>query len=270
MIEASPNPTVIVLAGINGAGKTTASRSVLANTLAVMTFVNADVIAQGLSGFDPDAAAIRAGQVMLEQLDNLAARRASFAFETTLAARTYAGKLHALRESGYEVRLFYFWLDSVDLAIARVAARVKKGGHHISASTIRQRYGRSLRNLFNLYMPVVTGWKVYDNSAEARIRLVAEGKQNQPHVVLRPPVLVVDRQECCPWLKKRKRTIAEMIDDDELMTEAIRQGVREELLSHARAGNPVPSSENGRIVWLSPEEIYRRLDYSADPGAKAS
>jgi predicted ABC-type ATPase len=97
---------VIVLAGINGAGKTTASRSLLANTLRVMTFVNADVIAQGLSGFDPDAAAIRAGRIMLEQLEELAAQRASFAFETTLAARTYAGKLRELRESGYRVHLF--------------------------------------------------------------------------------------------------------------------------------------------------------------------
>src|SRR5580700_8448462 len=131
MSDVIQNPSIIILAGINGAGKTTASRSLLANTLKVMTFVNADVIAQGLSGFDPDSAAMRAGQIMLEQLDNLAAQRASFAFETTLAARTYAGKLHSLRESGYAVHLFYFWLESEELAIARVAARVRKGGHHI-------------------------------------------------------------------------------------------------------------------------------------------
>src|SRR5437588_3177373 len=107
----SPNPTVIVLAGINGAGKTTAARSLLANTLKVMTFVNADVIAQGLSGFDPGAAAVRAGRIMLEQLHELAAQRADFAFETTLAGRTYAAWLDSLRESGYEVHLFYFWLN---------------------------------------------------------------------------------------------------------------------------------------------------------------
>jgi predicted ABC-type ATPase len=186
MGEVNPNPAVIVLAGSNGAGKTTSARSLLANTLHVMTFVNADVIAQGLSGFDPAAAAIRASQVMLEQLEELAARRASFAFETTLAARTYAGKLHALRESGYRVHLFYFWLDSVDLAIARVAARVRRGGHDIPEATIRQRYGRSIRNLFKLYMPVVTGWKVYDNSAEGRTRLIAKGKPDQPEVVFDP------------------------------------------------------------------------------------
>jgi predicted ABC-type ATPase len=186
MNEISPNPTAIVLAGINGAGKTTASRSLLANTLKVMTFVNADVIAQGLSGFDPDAAALRAGRIMLEQLTELAAQRANFAFETTLAGRAYAGWVDSLRAAGYRIHLFYFWLNSPELAIARVATRVKKGGHHVPEATIRQRYERSIRNLFDLYMPVVTGWKVYDNSAEDRPQLLAKGKRDQPAIVFDP------------------------------------------------------------------------------------
>ncbi|HEV3005617.1 MAG TPA: zeta toxin family protein [Pirellulales bacterium] len=185
-MTSSPNPTAIVLAGINGAGKTTASRWLLAKTLKVTTFVNADVIAQGLSGFDPDAAAIRAGRVMLEQLHALAAQRADFAFETTLAARSHAGWFDSLRESGYQVHLFYLWLESVEIAIARVAARVNAGGHHVADATIRRRFGRSLRNLFELYMPVVTGWNVYDNSAEGRPRLVAKGKRGRPEVVFDP------------------------------------------------------------------------------------
>jgi predicted ABC-type ATPase len=184
MTEGSPNPTVIVLAGSNGAGKTTASRSLLANTLRVMTFVNADVIAQGLSGFDPDAAALRAGRIMLEQLHELAAQRATFAFETTLAGRTYAGWLDSLRATGYRIHLFYFWLNSPDLAIARVAARVQKGGHPIPETTIRRRYERSVRNLFKVYLPLVTGWKVYDNSAGGWPRMLAKGKRDQPAVVL--------------------------------------------------------------------------------------
>ena len=175
MHEVSPSPTAIVLAGINGAGKTTASRSLLANTLHVMTFVNADVIAQGLSGFDPQAAALRAGRIMLEQLEELKFQRANFAFETTLAGRTYARWLESLRESGYAVHLFYFWLDSAETAIARVATRVKKGGHHVPEATIRQRYDRSIRNLFELYIPVVNSWKVYDNSLTGSPVLVAEG-----------------------------------------------------------------------------------------------
>jgi predicted ABC-type ATPase len=186
MDELKPSPTVIVLGGINGAGKTTAARSLLANTLGVMTFVNADVIAQGLSAFDPDAAAMRAGRIMLEQLDELAAERASFAFETTLAGRTYAVWLNSLRESGYKVHLFYFWLNSVETAIARVAARVKKGGHHVPEATIRKRYGRSIQNLFSLYLPVVDSWKVYDNSPAGSPLLVAEGLRGTDEIIYLP------------------------------------------------------------------------------------
>jgi predicted ABC-type ATPase len=105
----------------------------------------------------------------------LASEHASFAFETTLAGRFYAGWLDSLREAGYEAHLFYFWLDSIDLAIARVAARVKEGGHHVPDATIRQRYDRSVRNLFELYIPVVNTWKVYNNSLTGPPLLVAEG-----------------------------------------------------------------------------------------------
>jgi predicted ABC-type ATPase len=121
---------------------------------------------------------------MREQLHDLAAQRANLAFETTLAARSYAGWLNSLRESGYDVHLLYFWLSDVELAIARVAARVKKGGHHVPEATIRRRYARSIRNLFELYLPVVTIWKVYDNSVHGFPRLIAKGKRNQPEVVL--------------------------------------------------------------------------------------
>jgi predicted ABC-type ATPase len=167
-------PTAIVLAGINGSGKTTASRAILAETLKLMTFVNADIIAQGLCGFDPNSAALEAGRIMLDRLHKLAERREDFAFETTLAARTYAGWLKSLRQSGYDVHLLYFWLKSPELAIGRVANRVKAGGHHVPDETIRQRYSRSIRNFFELYQPLATTWKVYDNSGEV-YQFVAEG-----------------------------------------------------------------------------------------------
>ena len=118
-------PRVVVLAGINGAGKTTASQDLLTNQLKIPTFVNADAIARGLNGLNPEAEAFRAGRIMLDQLNDLAARREDFAFETTLAARTYAGWLESLRATGYEVYLYYYWLNSPDLAIARVAARAR-------------------------------------------------------------------------------------------------------------------------------------------------
>ena len=171
-------PRVAVLAGINGAGKTTASRDVLANVLKIPTFVNADVIARGLNGLNPEAEAVRAGRIMLTQLDTLVQERADFAFETTLAARSYAGWLANLRATGYQVYLDYYWLRSPDLAITRVATRVASGGHHVPDDTIRQRYARSVRNFFDLYRPVADWWEVYDNS-DPPAALVAVGSPGE-------------------------------------------------------------------------------------------
>lgn len=168
-------PTVVVLADPNGAGKTTSARTILAETLAIMTFVNADVIAQGLAGFDPDSAAVEASRIMLERLHKLADQRADFAFETTLAARSYTGWLNQLRATGYAIHLCYFWLASADLAVARVAQRVQRGGHDIPEATIRQRYERSLRNFFSLYQSVVTTWQFFDNTREEPALLIASG-----------------------------------------------------------------------------------------------
>lgn len=178
------SPTVIVLAGPNGAGKTTSSRTILAETLQVMTFVNADVIAQGLAGFDPTSAAIEASRLMLDRLHALAEQRADFAFETTLAGRTLAGWLKELRQTGYTVHLIYFWLESADLAVARVAQRVSMGGHHIPEETIRRRYQRSVQNFFQLYLPVVTSWEVYDNTQSQVSQLVATGDVTRTETVL--------------------------------------------------------------------------------------
>jgi predicted ABC-type ATPase len=181
---ADAGPSVIVLAGPNGAGKTTASRGLLAEALRLMTFVNADVIAQGLSGFDPDSAAVEASRIMLERLHALAAQRADFAFETTLAGRTLAGWLRGLRRDGYAVHLVYFWLESADLAVTRVAERVKAGGHGVPEATVRQRYRRSLANLFNLYLPVVSTWRVYDNSQGGSSQLIAYGDETGSQTVV--------------------------------------------------------------------------------------
>ena len=168
------SPKVAVIAGINGAGKTTASREILLNVLKIPTFVNADAIARGLNGFNPESEAVRAGRVMLEWLDDLVAERRDFAFETTLAARTYAPWLAKRKAAGYEVYLYYFWLDGPETAISRVAARVQSGGHHIPDDTIRQRYTKSVRNFFELYRPLCDLWRVYDNSVSGS-RFIAFG-----------------------------------------------------------------------------------------------
>ena len=168
-------PHIVVLAGPNGAGKTTSSRALLAETLGINTFVNADVIAQGLSGFDTDSVAVEAGRVMLRRLHELAKSRVDFAFETTLAARSYVRWLSEQQRAGYRVELFFFWLATPELAIARVAHRVQNGGHSIPTETIRRRYDRSICNLFRLYLPIVDAWTVYDNTGIDEPQLLAGG-----------------------------------------------------------------------------------------------
>jgi predicted ABC-type ATPase len=176
-MEAEPLPRVVVLAGINGAGKTTASQHVLTEVLRIPTFVNADAIARGINGLNPESVAFEAGRIMLDRLRELALKKEDFAFETTLAARTYAGFLESLRQTGYFVYLYYYWLHSPELAISRVAVRVQSGGHHIPEETIRQRYSRSIRNFFHLYRPIADYWEMYDNSFGER-ELIAIGNRN--------------------------------------------------------------------------------------------
>jgi predicted ABC-type ATPase len=164
-----------VIAGPNGAGKSTAAPSLLRDTLAVSEFVNADVIAQGLSAYDPQATAIMAGRFMLERIHELADRRLSFAFETTLASRSFAPWIGKLLTGGYHLHLVFFWLPNEDFACARVAARVQSGGHSVPEDTIRRRYRRGLANFFHLYRPLATTWRIYDNSSSRGPRCVARG-----------------------------------------------------------------------------------------------
>jgi len=166
-------PIAIVLAGVKGAGKTTASQKLLADRLAVMCFVNADMIARGLNGIVPESAALQAGRVMLSRLRELRTERADFAFETTLAGKTYLSFLRQLRQEGYAVELYYFWLRSAELAVMRVQTRVRSGGHSIAEETIRQRYGRSLVNFWTGYRYEADSWFVYDNSGFAPLLLAA-------------------------------------------------------------------------------------------------
>lgn len=163
-IRVNASPVVVIIAGPNGAGKSTAAPKVLQGALGVTEFVNADEIARGLSGFNPEGVAIAAGRVMLSRLRDLAEQRVSFAFETTLASRSVAPWLKRLAESGYMVHLVFFWLPSADVAIARVAQRVGTGGHHVPAADVRRRYERGLRNFFALYRHFATTWRLYDSS----------------------------------------------------------------------------------------------------------
>ena len=173
---ASGRPSVILLGGPNGAGKSTAAPALLRGSLGVTEFVNADVLASGLSGFAPDPMAMTAGRIMIQRLRELAACRASFAFETTLASRSFAPWVARLVQSGYVFRLVYLWLPNADVAVARVAERERTGGHHVPEETVRRRYDRGLRNFFKLYRPLAAVWRMYDNASVSGPRLIANGK----------------------------------------------------------------------------------------------
>ena len=168
-------PHVIVLAGPNGAGKSTAAPTLLAGTLQVTEFVNADVLAHGLSAFQPETVAIQAGRIMLSRLHQLAESRVSFAFETTLASRSFVPWIADLRRSGYECELLFLWLPSPEMAIARVEERVRLGGHDVPRDVIRRRYDLGLQNFFKLYQALADRWRFYDNQGPDAPTLLAEG-----------------------------------------------------------------------------------------------
>jgi predicted ABC-type ATPase len=178
----APHPSVVILAGPNGAGKSTVAPALLHGTLAVGEFVDADVIARGLSAFDPQGAAIAAGRVMLARLRELARQRVSFAFETTLASRTFVPWLRDLKADGYEVHLLFLWLPSADFAVERVAQRVRAGGHDVPADTIRRRYRAGLRNFFSLYEPLTSTWRMFDSSG-LEPTLIAERLESEAPTV---------------------------------------------------------------------------------------
>lgn len=171
---------MVIIGGPNGAGKSTIAPEVLRDLLGVTTFVNADVIAQGLCAFDPESVAIEAGRFMLARLKELADQRHSFAFETTLASRTFAPWLAELKSRvGYRVHLVYAWLPSADAAVERVRNRVRRGGHAVPDEVVRRRFERSLHNLFDLYLPLADAWHIYDSSQTpaARVAFRAIGRK---------------------------------------------------------------------------------------------
>ena len=190
------SPQVVIIAGPHGAGKSTFAPILLRDTFGLLEFVNADTISAGLSAFNSDAVALDAGRVMLRRLRELANNKQSFAFESTLATRSYASWLRCLKATGYEFHLLFLWLSTPELAIQRVADRVRRGGHSVAESVIRRRYGRSLHNLFELYSPLADTWAVYDNSGNGSPLLVASGVQQRNLNVIRPDLwqtLVEDR-----------------------------------------------------------------------------
>ncbi len=258
MPESSPN--LVILAGPNGAGKSTSAESILKDALGIDAFVNADVIARGLSGFEPERVSLAAGRIMRTRLRELARQRASFAFETTLATRSFAPWIAELVRHGYEFHLVFLWLPHPDLAVARVAARVRDGGHDVPEETVRRRYDSGLANFFGLYQPMARTWKLCDNSGVPTARLVAAGGiglairvADQPKHGTRSRARYIHETRDRPMMSDRscsRRTSS---------SERSARAVVHALIRHKRLGQPIVVWRDGKVVWI-PARGYR------DPG----
>lgn len=179
-----PDPLIIAIAGPNGAGKTTLAPYLIRDEYGLVEYVNADSIALGLAAFGPESVAFEAGRIMLRRIRSLAGQHASFAFETTLASRSYARLVRTLRADGYEFHLVYLWLGSADLAVQRVRERVRRGGHDISEEVIRRRYVKGVRNFFGVYMALADTWGIYDNSSSGEpVQIAIKNREASPTIL---------------------------------------------------------------------------------------
>lgn len=176
-------PQFIIIGGGNGSGKSTSAAFVLPG---VIPYINADEIAKALPEAEGENKDVRASRILLNAMDEYESQNKSFAIETTLASRSLAPRVRRLQERGYQFQLLFFWLNSPEMNIARVAKRVQNGGHHIPEEVIRRRYVGGLKNLFSLYLPIADIWQVYDNTVTDDMKLVASKEDKQPATILLP------------------------------------------------------------------------------------
>ena len=172
-----------IISGCNGAGKTTASFTILPEILDCKEFVNADEIAKGLSPFQPEKVSFEAGRIMLNRINDLLDNNENFAFETTLSTKSYKNKIIEAKQKDYTVTLLFFWLRTVELAKERVKIRVSEGGHNIEPDVIERRYKNGIRNLFNIYLPIVDGAFIFDNSEGKHELLVQKTLDGQLNII---------------------------------------------------------------------------------------
>lgn len=171
-----------VIAGCNGAGKTTASFTILPEILECKEFVNADEIAKGLSPFQPEKVGFEAGRIMLKRITELLESNQNFAFETTLSTKSYKHKIIEAQRKKYKVTLLFFWLQTIELAIERVKTRVAEGGHNIDDETIKRRYKRGIKNLFEIYLPIVDEVMIFDNSLKKHEMIALKSKDKELNI----------------------------------------------------------------------------------------
>lgn len=178
------SPSVYIIAGPNGAGKTTFAREFLPRYAECKNFINADLIAQGLSPFAPDAAAFQAGRLMLKEIDRFAEQRVDFGIESTLSGTSYLNLIRRLRTQGYAVHIFFLWVPNVDLSLSRIRDRVLEGGHNVPEPVVRRRYERSIKNFLRVYRHEADTWNLFDNSERVPL-LVACKERGESRIINR-------------------------------------------------------------------------------------
>ena len=176
------NRNIYIIAGPNGAGKTTFAIKFLPEYAKCTNFINADLIAHGLSPFSPGAAAIRAGKLVLEQIHEFAKKRVDFAFETTLSGKLYVKLFKSLKKKGYEIHIFFLWVPDYDLLISRIKGRVVQGGHDVPIRDVLRRFNRSITNFFKIYQSLADSWMLFDNAGVHPI-LIAEMKNGKVKII---------------------------------------------------------------------------------------
>ncbi len=253
-------PNLFIIAGPNGAGKTTYARRFLNEELRIGEFVNADLIAAGLSPFAPDKAAFEAGRLMLKRLRDLAARREDFSFETTLSGRAYAPLLREVRAAGYRIRLDFLWIPTLDLTRDRVKQRVAKGGHDIPDEVQQRRFHLGVRNLAELYRPLVNHWRLYENTGKEP-HLVAEEEDGIFSVEDAPLLARIERSASVSFMPEGKQSTVEeafhMTPDEETRASmrAMRKAFADAVLENLRFGLPVVQYIDGKVVHTPAEDL---------------
>ncbi len=268
-------PNLFVFAGPNGAGKTTYVRDFLQQEMCCREFVNADLIAAGLSPFDPDRAAFEAGRIMLRRLRDLATRREDFSFETTLSGYGYVPFLADLRTAGYRIRLDFLWIPDLDITRSRIRQRVKKGGHDIPDNVQQRRFRVGIRHLAQHYRPLLHEWRLYDNTGREP-HLVAREKDGVLTVIDTPRLAFIEQSASVAFMPPTPPPSLEeapaFIPDDETRRSlrAMRRAYARVVLENKAWGLPVIQWREGRgVVEVPPEQLEplarRILEVDGDP-----
>jgi predicted ABC-type ATPase len=258
-------PNVVILAGPNGAGKTSAAPTLLRDELRVAEFVNADVIARGLSGFSASAAAVEAGRIMLRRLDELAATGHDFGFETTLSGNAFLSAIERWRLAGYTIRIVYLWLDTAEMAISRVHKRASQGGHTVPDDVVRRRYERGLANFMHRYRDAADRWHLYDNADPLDRRAVARGSVGVVEVI--DPERWEEFQKAVrrvPRIHEALMADRPPIADDHIerwfadpsnLERAMRIVHARVIRRHRLLNQPLVTSRDGKVVELDPHTV---------------